>query len=119
MNDFSDDTKPELRTLLKPENLNNMLKKFISTDGFSPDIMSEKKLDNFGKPTDESLKVIINNAKLLKCYIHNISVILHCRLNKDNIVEIPITELDEETIMLDNKYSTVEALRKRFDDENK
>ena len=103
INDFSDENKPELRTLLTVDNLNNMLKKFISTDGFDVNIMNAKKED--GKP----FKVKIDDARLLSCYVKNISILLYNRLNAKLPDKIKIIDFNDKKIL---KNKSIENFNK-------
>ena len=102
---YSDVEHPENRTLLSIENINNMLKRFISTDGFDPDILTATKPD--GTP----LKVKVGNASLLSCYIDNIAIIVYHSLNLKTPTEIRIKNVEDKPLITDTTKGTLTSLK--------
>jgi hypothetical protein len=100
--------KPEMRTFLQKEYISDLLKKFISTDGLSPDILTMKKLDTINNEiTDKPLKVKIPNAKLLSCYIDAIAIFIYHYITDRDVPKI--IEMVEPKIV---KTYDNEALKK-------
>jgi hypothetical protein len=106
---IKDMKSPELHDVLQPNNISDLLKRFLSTNGYDPDFISAKKIDKTGKKTEEPLKVKVQNAKLLSCYIDNIAILLYHYINSNMPKKIRI--VDAKKIGIEESY-TVEDLKK-------
>ena len=102
---YSDVDHPENRTLLTIQNISNMLKRFISTDGFDPDISTATKTD--GTP----LKIKVGNSSLLSCYIENIAIIIYHSLNLKTPTEIKLKEVDNKAVLADISKGSLQNLK--------